>query len=165
MGVNITSTSAPTYVPISTQTLLSSASTINFNSIPGTYTDLVLVINTKKTSGGAANPILTFNSGSSGSGVRIYSYGSATGTSIDTSNLYVGDYSTTFSQAIVHIQNYANSTTYKPIILRGSIIDSSVVINAASYNSTSPITQMSLGANATAYDIGSTFNLYGILAA
>jgi len=112
MGVNITSTSAPTYVPISTQTLLSSASTINFNSIPGTYTDLVLIINTKKTSGGAANPILTFNSGSSGSGVRIYSYGSATGTSIDTSNLYVGDYSTTFSQAIVHIQKNCSILCY-----------------------------------------------------
>ena len=42
MGVTTTTNSATTYVPIATQTLSSTASTITFSSIPSTYADLRL---------------------------------------------------------------------------------------------------------------------------
>ena len=38
-----------TYTPIQTQTLASNQATVNLNSIPSSYTDLILIVNAKWT--------------------------------------------------------------------------------------------------------------------
>ncbi len=50
-----------TYVPISTTTLGSNASTVSFSSIPGTYTDLVIVMGVISTSNTGHYVYLQYN--------------------------------------------------------------------------------------------------------
>ena len=50
-----------TYTPIATQTPGSNTASISFSSIPGTYTDLVLVIDNAFTASGGYSYSLSFN--------------------------------------------------------------------------------------------------------
>lgn len=156
-----------TYTPIQSYTLGSAQSSVTFNTFSG-YTDLVLVISSSNTSGDSG-VVARFNgdSGSNYSNTGMYGNGS-TATSFRDSNqtrVYIGRHDTTISTSIAHIQNYSNTTTYKTVIERGN--DASLVMATVGlWRSTAAITsilvfdQSSLNFNA-----GSTFTLYGILAA
>ena len=65
---------AKTYEPISTQTLGTAPTTVTFSSIPQTYTDLVLVFNSKSTT--LNYPYLTVNSDTGANYSRTYLAGS-----------------------------------------------------------------------------------------
>ena len=117
-----------TYDCIATTTLGSTASTVTFSSISGSYTDLVLVITTKDSGTGANWTALQFNSdtGSNYSWTQLGGNGSTASSTRGTSttNLRVGAISTTsFTPAIIHIMNYANTTTNKTAISRNSLAD------------------------------------------
>ena len=73
-----------TYIPIASQTLGSAAASITFSSIPGTYTDLRLVLNNLTQSNGPGAIKLLFNS-DSGSNYSNTSL-SANGTSAASGN-------------------------------------------------------------------------------
>ena len=170
---------AATYEPISTQTLGSSTAVITFSSIPQTYTDLVIVVNSAGSV--ALDWDVQFNGDSgSGSGTNYSVTGlGGNGTSASSSRASAanstrldqgaGNMSATTIQAIAitHIFNYTNTTTYKAILSRTSNAGYGAGSSAGLWRNTAAITQIAYsnwGAGAT-YVAGSTFTLYGIKAA
>jgi hypothetical protein len=165
-----------TYEPIATTTLGSAASSITFSSIPGTYTDLRLVLVGKTST--AVNPYMRFNldSGANYSVTRIYGNGStaaSTRSSGDTSfNLDNNSNFDTAQPALlaVDIFSYAGST-YKTCLVTISADKNgsgTVTSTVGLWSSTSAINSIrilhSAGAGAT-FDTGTVATLYGILKA
>lgn len=161
-----------TYTPIATTTLGSAASTVDFNSISGSYTDLVLICNTGTTSGlnYALSLQINGNTSSVYSGTRLIGNGSsATSSRYTGSNTIYGftQSGSIISNVIFHFMNYSNTTTYKTVLQRFNRADAGTVALVALYPSTSAITSLSLSAElgGTTFLAGSTFTLYGITAA
>ena len=160
----------PTYEAIATQTLGSATASVTFSSIPSTYTDLVLVVNTG--SGTAEDIALRFNSDTGTNYSRTYFYGNGTVTYSDkNSNVafsYFGGQNSTTTPVthIANIMNYSNSTTFKSMLVKIGSASSVTSLTAHLWRSTSTITTIGLftvsGNNLNA---GSTFTLYGIKAA
>ena len=160
---------AITYEPIATTTLGSAAATVTFSSIPGTYTDLILIIRaTLSSSSGAMGAQLNSDTGSNYSYTRLTGDGS-TASSDRNSNLTfapIGTVSTTQNVSVVQFQNYSNSTTYKTILTRNGIADVATYGIVALWRNTAAITSILINNNAAInYAAGSTFTLYGIKAA
>lgn len=156
-----------TYTALATQTLGSASSSVTFSSIPSGYTDLVLVMSAKITSGGATNDRLQFNgdTGTNYSTTVLYGTGSSAGSYrlSNNSSILIDDVtSTNFNVNEINIQNYSNTTTYKTVVLRSSPSDSSVQANVGLWRSTAAITSLTILAGASTFVAGSTFNLYGI---
>jgi len=160
-----------TYEPIATTTLASAATSVTFSSIPGTYTDLVIVCQVAFVT--AANEIrLRFNSDSN----TNYSYtrfkGSSSSASSDRysneNHIHIGSpgNDAVIGNSINQINNYSNTTTYKTVISRSNFINRELMATVGTWRSTSAITTIYIdnsgGQNITA---GSTFTLYGIKAA
>ena len=160
-----------TYEPIATQTLSSTVSTVTFSSIPGTYTDLVLV-STPLTTGNTAMGA-RFNSDSSNIYSQTYmeaylatpvsssrvSGQSETGIGYSSAN-------TTPYTSIAQFMNYANTTTFKTNVSRSSAATVDVILYAGLYRSTAAITSITLVLSGSqSFTSGSTFTLYGIKAA
>lgn len=168
-----------TYEPIATTTVSGSSTTeVTFSSISGSYTDLILVADI-----GAMSEITAirfrFNddTNSNYSYIQMSGSGSATATTADgnqSSGLVSGTLSNTTNRSIfiMNIMNYSNTTTYKTTINRGGRgADSSIAAVSSCtsiWRSTSAITKVGISPNYNASIIipaGSTFTLYGILAA
>ena len=163
---------ASTYDIIATNTLSTSAASITFGSISGTYTDLVIVTNVKSTTTG--NMTIRFNADSS----SLYSYTRLTGDGssaassritgfnqlfTDSQGYFDGD---NFNQAkIINIMNYSSSTMFKSCLIRSNRAQTGPDVIAGLYRSTSAITSILLSGNGNNFVAGSTFNLYGIKAA
>ena len=164
-----------TYTPIATTTLGSAASSVTFSSISGAYTDLVLVINWAQSE--VASCWIRFNSdsGSNYSFTELRGNGSAaSSTRLSNTAQSYWAYNvfpdTSFTgNAIISIQNYSNTTTNKTFLSRanansGSFAGTSAIVGL--WRSTSAITSIILDTDGAAtYSTGSTFTLYGILAA
>jgi hypothetical protein len=119
-----------TYEPIATTTLGSAQSSIDFTSIPATYTDLVIVFNGQAaastnnlelqfngdTSNNYSDTYLSANGSSASSGRE-----SSTKASILVANN--GNPPTSgsaYSLSIINIFNYTNTTTYKTVLSRSN---------------------------------------------
>ena len=160
-----------TYTPIATYTASGSVASYTFSSIPGTYTDLIVVIMANNPSS-ASNFELTFNgdTATNYSRTQLAGNGSSAGSSRESSYssyrfLSTQTNSAIFSQSIFQIMNYSNSTTYKTLLDRGGEgASASAYAQVGLWRSTSAITSLRLltGNNLGA---GSTFTLYGIAAA
>jgi len=162
---------ASTYEPIATTTLVSDSASVTFNSIPQTYTDLVLVIqgSTTHTDQGARTYVQFNSSTNLYSDTWIEGNGSAAGSSRDTSDTYLafavaGNSSTSFGTYILNIQNYANTSTFKTTISRSSSVTANALRSYVGlYRSTAAVTSFVLRADGN-YRANSTFTLYGIKA-
>jgi len=158
-----------TYEPIATTTLGALAASYTFSSISGAYTDLILVINGIPTS--SINPTLQVGNGSVDTAAN-YSYTNLTGNGTsatsgrNTAQTAVGAFyaaaSTKPTTVIVNFMNYANTTTYKTMLMRsnGSAETDAVVFL---WRSTSAINTIKIAAST--FTTGTTLTLYGILAA
>lgn len=166
---------ASTYTPIATQTLGSTAATVTFSSIPSTYTDLVLVA-TLRQSTTNQDGFLRFNSdtGTNYSDTVVRGNGSAASSVRDTSaaGIDIGVMSNSantsgeFEAVIINIMNYANTTTYKTVVMRTNQPASIVNAIVGLWRSTSAINTVSLESrNSGSFAVGCTFTLYGIKAA
>lgn len=172
---------AATYTPIASITLGAATSTVTFSSIPQTYTDLVVVCSSRASTSGTYDDEfgMRFNSdtGNNYSRTRILSDGSSAGSLRGTNEdkMYGGfhpkstDTASVFSLNIWQIFNYANTTTYKTVLVRGNNDRSSagqVILSVTLWRSTAAITSFNftLGSGGS-FAINSTFNLYGILGA
>lgn len=163
-----------TYTPIATQTLASATTTVTFSSIPQTYTDLVLVSNSKNASGGDSGLTLKFNTDTSTSGTNysstfLYGDGSAASSNRHTNYPYIivnRSSPSYMSNGIAHIMNYANTTTNKTIISRGNS-NNYVIAYACLWRATpQAITTITIGNESNVnFTVDSTFTLYGIAAA
>lgn len=158
-----------TYEPISTQTLATAVADVYFNSIPQTYTDLVLVMNGSLAS--QTNCAMRFNSDNTTnySTTYIYSDGSNAygGQVTNVSFLYGGDFkSTGNSTNIFHIFNYTNSTTFKTVVNRNTTSTTAMAWLSVWRKTPEAITSINvMTASGANYSVGTTFTLYGIKAA
>jgi hypothetical protein len=161
-----------TYESIATTTLGSSQSSVTFSSISGSYTDLVLVIN--GTSSGDAGCRVQFNgdTGTNYSNTLFYAIYTTAGvqnarstnaTTIDG----LGRLNTTEGIAIIQIQNYSNTTTYKTVLGKGGTTTNGIVMTTVGlWRSTSAITSIVASLeNSKTFSSGTTLTLYGIKAA
>lgn len=161
-----------TYTPIATTTLSSAQSSVTFSSISGSYTDLIIILNVAVASG---NPSVScqFNSdtGTNYSYTRLTGNGTSAASARNTNSNYMyflslGGATTTFeTNAIGHINNYSNTTTYKTMLTRGNQPSGSTEAIVNLWRSTSAITSLTIAAGGINFSIGSTFTLYGIKAA
>jgi hypothetical protein len=163
-----------TYTPIASTTLTAAQSTVTFSSISGTYTDLILIVNAKANTGGAIGLQFRFNSDSATNYSFTYLNGNGSSASSGriTSNNQgaLADLASSSSSAgtvIANIMNYANTTTFKTVVSRGS--DASNVAQALVnlWRATpAAITQIDVYPNSSIqFAAGGTFTLYGIKAA
>ena len=165
-----------TKVPLATTTLSSSASSVTFSSISGSYTDLVLV-SQAALSVNNNSLYLTFNSDTAsnysitsveGFTNSYDSYRLSSQTKMMLAGVNIG-LSTTVgtSMQISNIMNYSNTTTYKTVV--GRWADSNDAGNMESgavvglYRSTSAITSINIFSQSGNIASGSKFTLYGIL--
>jgi hypothetical protein len=162
-----------TYEAIATQTLGSVATSVTFSSIPQTYTDLVIVCTPTRVTTGAEELVFKFNSVSDFYSSTILTGDGSTATSFRSSNQtyalvnYNSNVSQTQTTQIYHLMNYANTTTFKTLIGRGSTASSGTEAAVVLWRQTSAVTSITalLKNGTNNFAIGSTFSLYGILAA
>lgn len=161
---------------IAKTTLGSDAANIEFTSIPGTYTDLVLVVvarSTRNASGDGCGFRVNGDTGSNYSITLLRGTGSAADSSREsnaTAMLPVdieGATATadTFSIITYQIMSYSNTNVYKTVLISNAAVLQTVRRVVGLWRSTSAITSVkvypSIGPN---FKAGSTAALYGIKA-
>lgn len=161
-----------TYSQIASTTVGTATPTVSFNTISGSYTDLILVISAK---GSVQNyPRLRFNgdTGTNYSRTILSGNGSAAqsarGTNDSAANINYNSSTNTTDFAyisITHLMNYSNSTTYKTQISRANNASNGVDAIVTMWRSTAAITSIECSLNTGNYDVGSVLSLYGIKAA
>jgi hypothetical protein len=163
-----------TYTPIATQTHPVGGGVITFSSIPQTYTDLILIMNTGIAgSGGSMYVRMNGDSASNYSQTAIRSSGSAVESfRFSGSLIYLDYYGPTLNSAsstyIVQLNNYSNTTTNKTALVRTNAAISSgsgVEAHVGVWRSNAAITSLTIGPTGGNIFSGSTFTLYGILKA
>jgi hypothetical protein len=163
-----------TYEPIATNTLASTASSVTFSSIPGTYTDLVVVTNFAMSANDNYAHYVQINGDTGGNYSRTILYGdgssAASARQSNNGSLYFGTWNTdmdTTDRAVTTIffNNYSNTTTYKTAIGRYNVASKEVGVAVGTWRNTAAITSINLATNSTTYIAGSTFTLYGIKSA
>ena len=164
---------AVTYIPIATTTLGSAAASYTFTSIPQTYTDLILIAVPLATSNGQASFIRVGNGSiDSGSNYSMTALGgngtSATSIRRTSATEYGVEYlpaadTTSKDIIMVHFMNYSNTNVYKTFLSRSGNASYGTDTTVGLWRNTAAINQISITSGA--YAVGSTFSLYGILAA
>jgi hypothetical protein len=159
-----------TYEKIATTTLGSASNDVTFTSIPATYTDIVVICNTK-TDTGTADLWFNFNSDTggnysitfiSGNGSIVQSARNTNATKMSVTNY--GYLETTIGTYIVNIQNYSNTTTYKSSLARANTTSNGLAAGVGLWRSTAAISTIKISPSANNFASGSTFTLYGIKA-
>jgi hypothetical protein len=164
-----------TYEPISTQTLGTAIADIFFNSIPQTYTDLVLVISSNASSNTQTAYRLNGDSGNNYSDTRLSGDGGTARSTRVTSDTfarldwYGGADSSGRNVLIAHFFNYTNATTRKTVLSRGDnaggLIAGTTAVASLWRATPAAITSINiLTSSGGNFSVGSTFTLYGIKA-
>ncbi len=156
-----------TYEPIASTTLGTSATSVTLSSIPGTFTDLILI--PAATLGSFASFEIRVNgdTGSNYSYTYLYGNGTITG-SARADNMTIintviqGTPGPVIGQ--LHFMSYANTSVFKTILMSGGAASHIATRTVGLWRSTSAITSITISSAATMAS-GSTFSLYGIKAA
>jgi hypothetical protein len=165
---------AATYEPIATTTLGSAAATIDFTSIPATFTDLRLVWVFKDVGTSNESPSIRFNSdtGSNYSRTTLRGDGSIATSTQNTSSTRIpaGAINSNSTQPHINTSDYFNyaGSTYKTCLIESSQDNNgsgSVARIVGLWRSSSAITSISIYLNGTNMAAGTTATLYGILKA
>lgn len=163
-----------TYTPLARTALTTSSATVTFSSIPQTYTDLVVSINIAGLTA-QETPKMYFNGDTSalysttfldGNGSSVLSNRVTAQGSFYGIGAYNSGNPTGVSSILVNINNYSNTTNNKTMLARNAGGTLSTTLTVGLYRSTSAVSSISFivhGGNS--YLPGTTFTLYGILAA
>lgn len=161
-----------TYTPLATTTLTSASATVTFSSISSAYTDLVLIYNGKFASANG-QIALNFNgdTATNYSDNSLNADGSAVTAARDTTyGRIVQGYTASANvdnMTIINIMNYANTNMSKTVISRhNTAAGANVQLSSGAWRSTAAINSIAVSCyNGINFTAGSTFTLYGILAA
>jgi hypothetical protein len=169
-----------TYTPIATRLLTSDAASIEFTSISGSYTDLVILGLTRSTRTAGVGALgIRFNSNSSSlySSTRMYTItGSGTAGSDRNSGTYleagqIASYNyglSVFTTCKININNYSNTTTFKTVLCNTPNSQDSAGYQpmVGLWRSTSAITTITMyDAYGGDFAAGTRITIYGISAA
>ena len=162
-----------TYEPIATTTLSSTASTITFSSISGSYTDLRIILTATTTA--SVVPSLRFNSNTATnySNTSLHGNGSTanSGRNTSTNEMFMTDNtqtSTTIPILVdINIFSYSGSTNKTVLSCNSGDLNGSGVVErvVGLWRQTAAITSIELRARSTTWASGTTATLYGILKA
>jgi hypothetical protein len=168
---------ANTYIQIATYTASGSVSSIDFTSIPSTYTDLLLKVSLRGSdANNYVNSRITFNGSASGYTSRLlYGLGSGSPTSITNAVTTAVDYSaygtgslattSTFGIAEIYIPNYAGSA-YKSLSIDGvsenNATTAIAALTAGLWSNSAAINQITITPGVGTLVQYSTATLYGI---
>jgi hypothetical protein len=155
----------PTYTPLATVTLGTSAASVTFSSIPATYRDLILVTNLLGdfSLDIRLNGDTGFNYGEVA--MNGSSFGATSSSNASRDRMRLDDYGFTTVAAgqvnITQIMDYSATDKHKTALARANNAANGVAAVAAIYRSTSAITSITFinGGNA-----GSRYDLYGVIA-
>ena len=153
----------PTYTPLANVTLASAASSVTFSSIPATYRDLILVVNGNTTDNQFTGFQFNTDSGSNYSFVRMFSGPSSSSDTRTYGLLTSGNPSLTLN-AIAQIMDYSATDKHKTVLVRSNIPADNVAAHAVRWANTSAITSLAVEAISTTWAVGTTINLYGVIA-
>jgi hypothetical protein len=162
-------TAGSTYTPIATTTLGSAVSSYTFSSISSSYTDLILI--TAGTSSADGSYKLQFNGDTTSNYSNTFMYGDGSSavsgrSSSQTSIGGLGRAGTSQGNGIIQIMNYANTTTFKTVIGRGSLASQLVIATVGLWRKTpEAINSITILPESGTMSTGTTFTLYGIAAA
>lgn len=167
---------ATTFTKIASVTVGSGgAASIDFTSIPGTYTDLCVKLSTRL-NGAAATVRTSFNGSASGYSERMI-YANASASPLESaarSGTYIewmysdgtNNTANTFNNADVYIPNYAGSN-YKSLSIdnvneQNGTADQLLNMNAGLWSNSAAITSITFTTGTTSFVQYSTATLYGI---
>jgi hypothetical protein len=154
----------PTYTPLATVTLGTSAASVTFSSIPATYRDLILVFTGASASGSRQAMYLQMNN-STANRTAVEMLGAAAGPESYTHtngqiNYYVV---TNRATSIIQIFDYSATDKHKTALIRNGSSSNDVSAYAHRWGDTSAVTSVRLNLD-TSFAAGSTFSLYGVIA-
>lgn len=162
---------ANTYVAIATVTVGSGgAASIDFTSIPQTFTDLQLLISARDNDGGYGSGFnLTFNGTGWSSNRELYSYGGVADsgtTSGETAGTGNGATASTFGNSSVYIPQYTTSISKSfsgnGVTENNNANNVLLVFHGGNSGVTAAITSLSITPGGTLFLQYSTATLYGI---
>jgi hypothetical protein len=159
----------PTYTALATRTLTGSAASVTFSSIPATYRDLILVIQSQGTT--TQDHRIRFN-GDSGSNYSRVSMSANTSAALSGSGsgsegvISSWAFATTGQaiQIVIQIMDYSATDKHKTALVRSNNPASGVEAFVLRYASTSALTSILLFPSTGSWATGGTFSLYGIVA-
>ena len=158
----------PTYTPLATVTLGSSASSVTFSSIPtdGTYRDLVVVISAKNTTGNR-DIQFRFNGDAGSNYYRVYMFGNGSTATSATDGANPAQrlgYARTdeFTTTITNIMDYSATDKHKTSLSRVGAAILGANATAGRWQNTAAINSMTFLMSAGQFTADSTFSLYGI---
>lgn len=164
-----------TFTLIASYTATGSVSSIDFTSIPGTYTDLVLKLSTRQSRSEVASNIgIQFNSSSSNLSSRyLIGTGSAATSTAFGSTILFGNSTaatataSTFANSEVYIPNYAGSTNKSvsaDSVTENNASNANAILSAGLWSDTAAITSISIvSLSSDNFVQYSTAYLYGIV--
>lgn len=162
-----------TYVALSTNVLTTSASYVEFTSIPQGYTDLRLVMQARTDTGNNVDyAVVKLNNDATSlySRNEMYGDGSSVG-SVRSANFLIGISSTAQGSntqlkcmSTIDFMNYSSSSIYKSVLYEERDAGNIVLNGVGLYRSTTAISSITLTPYYGAWQAGSTFTIYGIAA-
>jgi len=167
-----------TYTLIAHQELGSAQASIEFTSIPTTFSDLVLMISVRVTNAGIYEQdlLMTFNNTSANRSTRrLFANASSNGLGQSRSDMLIGqvvsalDSSPSFSTSTVYIPNYRSSAVKSASSDSGQIAFNSsdgmwANLTAMRWNDTAAITSIQISPSSQQFVQFSSATLYGITA-
>ena len=159
---------AATYIPIATQTLASPAASITFSSIPGTYTDLRLIVHSAPTS--SATSISLQMNGLSPTTSHGYIRGDGTTPTYtnNTSSAYIAGVTSSNTQPSfmqADFFSYAGSTNKSVLIQGGEDVNGTGFLfnTVGTFQTTAAITSIAITTGSTpTMGTGTVATLFGI---
>ena len=156
----------PTYDLIEEQVLSTTAASVTFSSIPGTYKDLVLEIIGNATSAGNLYWQFNGDTATNYSSTNVRGDGTAAGSTriSTTANGYIdlsGAY-TALGIRTVSLFSYANTNVNKTWLSRTSIAGGIAEALVGLWRSTAAVTSFTVQSNVGNLASGSTFRLWGV---
>jgi FlaG/FlaF family flagellin (archaellin) len=161
-----------TYEPIASVTLAADASSLTFgssNSLPQTYTDLILVCQQFQSVGGY--PVSVRANGDSGSNYS-FTHLKGNGTTASSNRyssqtLWQFDFessssTTAYTISIIQFMSYSNSNVFKTALSSAGRAGGGVDRSVGLWRSTAAITQLDVLLASGNFKSGSTFSLFGI---
>jgi hypothetical protein len=156
----------PTYTPLATVTLGSSASSVTFSSIPATYRDLIVVFVGSAST--AADLRIQLNADTGSNYSFVYAFGappsvfSAAGTQ---NGLTFGAVDGNQTLSKISIMDYSATDKHKTSLTRwDSASSNAVAMYASRWANTAAVTSLLVFPTSGTLSTGATVNLYGIKA-
>ena len=165
---------ANTFTLIETKTLVSTVTSVTFNTIPQTYTDLQLVMSTRTTNSATREQMFIYPNGSTSNNSRIvlYGYDNATPAGGSGTDKLIGwqnggsSTSNTFSNISVYFPNYrtSNNKAYSADLVTENNSSSVYILNfsASLWADLTAISSIEIACETNSFAINSSFYLYGI---